>query len=173
MSVWLILLNTFQFEGYYHIRVSLSDITTYGSVWRILQFEWYFYLWVTLSEITTNGSVWLIMSHNNQFDWYCYIRVSGVLLLHTRQFYWCCCIPVSLTGITIIQISLIDINTYGSVWLIFHIHESFSDNSTYWSVGVILHWVWLILLHMGQFDWYCYICVSLSDIPTYRKFEWY
>ena len=121
---------------------------------------------VSLTDNATNRYVWLILLHMDQFDWYCYILASMtviatyrsvwqilVSLIHNATFQTIAVFIIcGSVKYKVLGISYIDWYSY--------IHVSLTDIATYGSV-------WLILLHKSKYDRYCYIQVILTDIATY------
>ena len=72
----MILSHMGQFDWYCAIRINLSHIDTYGSVWLILlhmdKFDWYYHIWVSLIDFDTYG--WVCLIYTGQFDRYCHIH---------------------------------------------------------------------------------------------------
>ena len=132
-------------------------VTLCKSVWLILlhpcQFDWYYYMQVSLINIATYGSVWLILLYAASllyvvyFICFCLLRVSLMIFLNTDHFAWCCYIWVSFNDIAICR----------SDWVLLLCNGS----------------GWMIMIHMGQFYWYCHMLVSLTYNVNMWQFDWY
>ena len=138
------------------MRVRLTDIAICRSVCKVLlyvvQFDWYYYMRVSLPEIAIYGTVWLILLLEGQFCWYGYILASLTDIAISRgiakyrSVWWYSYIWVSLADVSIIM------------WI------SLDDYATYVTV-------WLLLLHTGQLQWFCYIRFILLILLCKRSFD--